>query len=35
MTASLRRLRRDSEALLPPVVAEIVRTSAQPLFQPI
>ena len=28
-------LRRDSEALLPPVFAEIVRTSAQPLFQPI
>jgi 2-polyprenyl-6-methoxyphenol hydroxylase-like FAD-dependent oxidoreductase len=28
-------LRRDAEALLPPVFAEIVRTSAQPLFQPI
>ena len=28
-------LRRDAEALLPPVFAEIVRTSAQPLFQPV
>ncbi len=28
-------LRRDAEAMLPPVFAEIVRTCAQPLFQPI
>ncbi len=28
-------LRRDAEAKLPPVFAEIVRTCAQPLFQPI
>ena len=28
-------LRRDAEALLPPVFAEIVRDCAQPLFQPI
>jgi 2-polyprenyl-6-methoxyphenol hydroxylase-like FAD-dependent oxidoreductase len=28
-------LRRDAEALLPPVFAEVVRDCAQPLFQPI
>jgi 2-polyprenyl-6-methoxyphenol hydroxylase-like FAD-dependent oxidoreductase len=28
-------LRRDAEAMLPPVFAEIVRACAQPLFQPI
>ncbi len=28
-------LRRDAEAMLPPVFAEIVRICAQPLFQPI
>jgi 2-polyprenyl-6-methoxyphenol hydroxylase-like FAD-dependent oxidoreductase len=28
-------LRCDAEAMLPPVFAEIVRTCAQPLFQPI
>jgi 2-polyprenyl-6-methoxyphenol hydroxylase-like FAD-dependent oxidoreductase len=28
-------LRRDAEAMLPPVFAEIVRTCPQPLFQPI
>jgi 2-polyprenyl-6-methoxyphenol hydroxylase-like FAD-dependent oxidoreductase len=28
-------LRRDAEAMLPPVFAEIVRTCAEPLFQPI
>ena len=28
-------LRRDAEAMLPPVFAELVRTCAQPLFQPI
>jgi hypothetical protein len=28
-------LSRDAEAMLPPVFAEIVRTCAQPLFQPI
>jgi 2-polyprenyl-6-methoxyphenol hydroxylase-like FAD-dependent oxidoreductase len=28
-------LRHDAEAMLPPVFAEIVRTCAQPLFQPI
>ena len=28
-------LRRDAEAMLPPVFAEMVRTCAQPLFQPI
>jgi 2-polyprenyl-6-methoxyphenol hydroxylase-like FAD-dependent oxidoreductase len=28
-------LRRDAEAMLPPVFAEIVRTRAEPLFQPI
>ncbi len=28
-------LRRDAEALLPPVWAEVVRVSARPLFQPI
>ena len=28
-------LRRDAEAMLPPVFAEILRTCAQPLFQPI